>query len=61
MSRRPLATVCRLCGAELRPHERSERVCDDCLRANLTAPGALSVSPASNHDAADKRREEDER
>jgi hypothetical protein len=61
MSRRSLATVCRFCGAELRAHERPEGVCDDCLRAHQTAPGALSFVRASNHDAADERQEEDER
>jgi hypothetical protein len=26
--------TCRLCGCELREHEKPEQVCDQCLRAN---------------------------
>jgi hypothetical protein len=54
MSRRRLPTGCRLCRRRLRPHERPEGICDRCLRANQTAPGALSVSRVSNDDAADE-------
>jgi transcription initiation factor IIE alpha subunit len=28
--------ACWLCGSELRAHERSERICDVCLRVNQT-------------------------
>jgi hypothetical protein len=30
--------ACWRCGTELRAHERPERICDVCLRANQTRP-----------------------
>lgn len=32
--------ACWLCGSELRAHERPERICDVCLRANQSWPKA---------------------